>query len=351
MLELLAAWLFASVVIVSMSWANSADSAAGSPEGAGGEYSLHGGRLWLGGYVTLDGTVPESDRASLELGDLGLLVRYELTPTLAFFNETDLVDTVTLVEHDGLQRGSKVLLLERLYFDWSVAPELTLRVGKFLTPFGIWNVIRRAPLTWTLDRPVATQSAFPEHTTGFSVLYQATRGGWSLDATAYGQAQDELVRGASDVSASAVAGGRVVAGHSLGSAYLGVGLSGTAFDNRDTHRWEDAYGTDFDLTAWGNHLTGEFAYSHLRETDARREWGFYLQDVVPLYGTLYGVVRFEHVEPGRGRAANGPLLGLAWRVVPHVIVKADYQFADHQGSPSDDSSLERGFSAGLTFFF
>jgi hypothetical protein len=310
-----------------------------------------GSGLWLGGYATLEGTVPESGAASIGIGDLGLLARYELTPRLAFFSEIDLEDTVTLVEQSGLERGSRVLLLERLYLEWSPHPEFTLRVGKFLTPFGLWNVVRRAPLTWTVDRPVATQSAFPEHTTGFSLLYQTTRHGWSFDATAYGQAQEELVRGASDTSASGVAGARAVFGHGVGSAYLAMGLSSVVFRNRDTGRWEDAYGADLDVTVWGNHLTGECAYSHLRETHAAREWSFYLQDVVPLYGGVYGVLRFEHVEPRQGPTANGPLLGLTWHLVPHVILKADYQFVDHEGSPNAPSALERGFAASVTFFF
>ena len=316
----------------------------------GGYHVGHTG-LWLGGYASIDAEVPESGPATLEVGNLGLLARYELTPSLAFFNETDLEDTVRLVSHSGLERGSRVLLLERLYLEWTVKPELSVRFGKFLTPFGIWNVVRRAPLTWTVDRPVATQSAFPDHTTGASVLYQTTRHGWTFDATAYGQAQDELVRGASDISASAVGGGRAVAGHTLGRAYLALGFSAIGFKNVDTDRWEDAYGADLDLTFRGNRLTGEFAYSHLREPGASREWSFYLQDVVPLYRTLYGVVRFEHVEPRDGPAVNGPLIGLAWRALPHVLLKADYQFADHESAQRERSALERGFVAGVTFFF
>ena len=318
-----------------------------------GEWGYRVGQtgLWLGGFATLEGTVPQSSPASIGLGDVGLLVRYELTPSLAFFNETDLDDVVTLVEHSGLERGSRILLLERLYLDWSVKPEFTVRVGKFLTPFGIWNVIRRAPLTWTVDRPVATQSAFPEHTTGAQLIYQTTHHGWTLDATAYGQAQDELVRGAADTSGSAVGGGRMVAGHTLGAAYVAVGTSVAAFDNRDTERWEDAYGTDIDLSVWGNHLTGEFAYSRIREPNASDEWSFYLQDVQPLYRSLYGVGRFEHIEPRRGPVVNGMLIGIAWRPVAHVVFKADYQFADHEGSPLAPSALERGFAAGLTLFF
>ena len=316
----------------------------------GGYHVGHTG-LWVGGYATLEGNVPESGPLSLGLGDLGLLLRYELTPSLAFFNETDLDDTVTLEEGSGVERGSQVLQLERFYLDWSVSPQLTVRAGRFLTPFGIWNVIRRAPLTWTVDRPVATQNAFAEHDTGLGLLYGTTVHGWTLDATAYGQAEGEVVRGASDVSASSAEGTRFVAGHSLGSAYLNVGLSQTVFKNDDTHRWEDSYGTDLDLTAFGNHLIGEFAYTHLREADASREVSFYLQDVVPLVGTLYGVFRYEYIDPASGPTVNGELVGLAWRCRPHVIIKADYQFANHEGSPQEASALERGFVAALTLFF
>lgn len=342
------------LLVTAVSSGRAAESDPGlrlGPEGEQGGYRVGETGLWVGGYASLELEVPESDHARFELADLGLLVRYELTPSLAFFNETDVDDTVALVESEGIERGSKVLLLERLYLDWTPNPAVTVRFGKFLTPFGIWNVIRRAPLTWTVDRPVATQSAFPDHTTGLSLIYQTTRHGWSFDATAYGQAQDELVRGASDISASAVGGGRVVAGHALGAGYLALGLSGMAFENHDTDRWEDSYGTDLELTIGGNHLTGEFAYTRLREGRADDEWSFYLQDVVPLIGQLYGVLRFEHVEARRGLAGNGVLPGIAWRPLPHLVIKADYQFVDREGDPSEPSALERGFLAGVTVFF
>src|SRR5262245_10554686 len=335
----------------SIALAQAGDPAWGLAPDEGGGYRVGQTGLWLGGYATVEGEVPQSGPARIELGARGLLARSELTPQLAFFNETDLEDTVSLVEHDGIERGSKVVLLERLYLDWAATPELTLRFGKFLTPFGIWNVIRRAPLTWTVDRPVATQNAFPDHTTGLSLIYQTTRRGWSLDATAYGQAQDELVRGASDISATAVGGGRMVAGHTLGPAYLAVGVSGVAFDDLDTNRWEDSYGTDFDLTLRGNHLQGEFAYTKFRNVRASQEWSFYLQEVVPLYRELYGVLRFEFIDPRTGPDVTGPLIGLAWRVLPHVILKADYQFANHEGGSTERSALERGFLASVTVFF
>src|SRR5215510_11678191 len=346
-----ASLLFVAATALSGSAAPLEDQPVATAEGSAGGYEVPGTGLWLGGFATLEVEVPKSRPALLDLGDMGVLIRYQLTPTLTFFNETDLDDVVTLESGKGIERGSRVLLLERLYLDWSVTPQLTVRGGKFLTPFGIWNVIRRAPLTWTVDRPVATQSAFPDHTTWLGLIYQTTRHGWSLDATAYGQAQDELVRGASDISATAVGGGRMVAGHTLGPASLAVGVSGVAFDDLDTNRWEDSYGTDFDLTIRGNHLQGEFAYTKFRNVRASQEWSFYLQEVVPLYRELYGVLRFEFIDPRTGSDVTGPLIGLAWRVLPHVILKADYQFANHEGGSTERSALERGFLASVTVFF
>ena len=72
--------------------------------------------------------------------------------------------------------------VERLYLEALLTPTLTLRVGEVYTPFGLWNVVRRAPLTWTTERPAITESVFPQHATGLSLLYQATWHGWSIDA-------------------------------------------------------------------------------------------------------------------------------------------------------------------------
>lgn len=315
--------------------------------GAGGEgYHVGNTGLWLGGYLNIDGSVPESGPTSLALADAGLLARYELTPRVTLFNETDLEDSVTWPEGAGLQRGSQVLLLERLYADWSVTPSITVRTGKFLTPFGLWNVIRRAPLNWTVERPLAAQSVLPEHVTGLGLFYETTQQGWTLDGIAYAQPSDELVPNSDDTSASAIVGGRFAAAHTLGPTYVGTGMSAVAFKNSDTNLWEDTYGCDIEVTLWNNQFMGEFAYDRLRKNDPSHEWGLYLQDALPLYGNVFAVLRFEHFEPRQGPVVNGQLLGLAWRASPHIFLKADYQFADEP-----DSELVRGFVGGFVLFF
>src|SRR5262245_26242388 len=136
----------------------------------GGEVSrgweLGSSGFWAGGYVTNELDVLEGMPNTFSLADLGVLLRYQLTPTISFFNETDLDESLISEEGSGVHFGTRVLLLERLYADWQPRPDLTLRLGKFLTPFGLWNVVRRAPLTWTVESPLITESIFPDHITG-----------------------------------------------------------------------------------------------------------------------------------------------------------------------------------------
>ena len=315
-------------------------------ENGGNGYLVPVAPIWLGGDVTVNATVPESGKASLELDDVNLLVRYEPLPRLAFFSETRLENTLTVSVRGGARVESADVFVERLYADWLAGPHLTVRVGKFLTPFGVWNEIRRAPLTWTVERPLVTERIFPEHTTGVGVFYQATLHGWSIDATGYAPAQDELPLRSSDEAGLTLAGGRVAAAHEVGAAYLSFGLNGEGAERRGHGGLEPVAGADINLNVAGNDLIGEFAYARSPERFVDDEWGLYLQDAVPLWNDLYGVVRYEHFRSLHDGPIEAGLVGLVWRPYAHLIIKADYQLTN---KPSDD--VPRGLLASLSIFF
>jgi hypothetical protein len=307
--------------------------------------SLPGG-VWLAGDVTLTGEVPEGDPAKAELDDLSVLLRYEPVPRLALFTEIRLEDSLELVEGEELFEGPANLVIARLYGDWSVTPHLTVRAGKFFMPFGLWNVIHRAPLRWTVDEPaVVNEDVFPKHATGLSLIYQTTWHGWSLDATGYGPAQDKLAFRATPES-GLLFGGRAALGHSIGNAFAAIGLNAAEFRPDNAKDWTEAYGLDLDATVRSHHLTAEFIYTRLPAPRHRSQHGLYVQDAVPLTETLYGVVRFEYFQPPHGRAAAGQLIGLFWQPIDHVIVKADYQFADRKLE-----NLVPGFLASVSLIF
>lgn len=309
-----------------------------------GGYSIAGTGLWLGGDATLEIRVPKDGAASAFV-EPELLLRWEPTPTLAFFTETKLDEPVTWTSGRGVERGSRVLAIERLYLDWNPLPELTARGGKFLTPFGLWNQIRRAPLAWTVERPVVTERFFPEHATGLQLLYQTGWRGWSLDATAYGPAQDELSLTGDDDESGSIAGGRVAVGRAFGPAWVALGLNGAGIADGFADPWHAVGGFDLDVTAFGHLLTSELYYGPPRTGRTDNEWGFYLQDAIPLADGLHGVLRFEHYD-GPGDALEAGVFGVAWRPWRHLILKVDYQAGNR-----DVEDYERGFFASVTLFY
>ncbi len=303
--------------------------------------------LWLGGDLTVTGTVPDSGHhASIELDDINLLVRLEPHPRLSLFCETRLENTVKITEGHGADLDSSDLFVERLYADWLAGPHLTVRIGKFLTPFGVWNQIRRAPLTWTVERPLVTDATFPQHTTGIGLFYQATLHGWSIDGTLYGPAQDQLPLRSSNESNVTLVGGRLVAAHSVGPAYLTIGLSSGGAERRKQNGLQPMAGADLNLSIGDNDLLGEFVYARSPEDGIDDEWGVYLQDSVPLRQNLWGVVRYEHFRSFSNGSIDGGQIGVAWRLNTHLILKADYQL-----TTKSSEEFPRGLLASIALFF
>lgn len=70
--------------------------------------------------------------------------------------------------------------IERFQLDWIAHPKLTVRMGQFLTPFGVWNVDHGSPTVITPRKPWPVGVGwFPERQTGIELL-----GG--LDVSRYG---------------------------------------------------------------------------------------------------------------------------------------------------------------------
>jgi hypothetical protein len=306
------------------------------------------GNLWISGDATVTVDAPETQPTTFELDDVSLLARWEPLSRLAFFGELRLENLFEVAEHEGVITSGGIVEIERLYAETLLTPQLSLRVGKVFTPFGLWNVISRGPLTWTVEEPAITENVFPQRATGLSLLYQKTWRGWSLDATAYAPAQNQIqFRKAEDegLDSGLLFGGRVAAGRDFGPAFASLGLNAAGFTRRESREWFTATGLDLEVYAGGHEITGELTY-RVPASGGRTTHGLYLQDAIPIVRTLYGVLRFEYYRRPDGPAATGQLVGLFWRPIPNVVLKTHYIFGTRRLE-----NFETGFQASLSLLF
>lgn len=303
----------------------------------------------LGGYAVAayDGTVDEPGgpawRAGLDA--LSGFLWWDVGGRWRFFTEVELEHGL-IATSDEITADDAYLGLERLYFDYGYSDSLKLRLGKFLTPVGHWNLIHAAPLVWTTSRPLITEATFPVNATGAmltGVLHWLPRG---LEYSVYGSPGQELFPNP-EIDTFEEAYGLHLSTELL--PQLNVGLSFVDFElDSSADQRRRLYGIDFQWNWHRYELTGEFAYRVTSLTNAERdEQGGYLQLVAPLGERLFAVVRYEAFrDTAATEDLNVYLGGLTYRPRPGLVLKAEYSRAT-----DNDIDARDGLQASFAVLF
>lgn len=346
----LAAFLFVSSV-APPAWAQaeqeSGDAAAAAPRLDSRGIELAEGRLWVSAFFNLAFEALDDHPEEVNLDDIGVLARYEVSDRLALFAAVEIEDFATWTDGEGTSAASERPAVERLYADVALSPQSTLRIGKTLSPFGIWNPIRRAPLTWTVERPLVTEISFPLHSTGLMVTRRGGAGLWSIDGDLYVQPAGELDRISDEKAADGLVGGRASVARPLANGFATAGLNAAYFEDRDSGDQEYAVGLDVDLTLGRERVTAEIVASDGEVDDDAVQWGGYVQAVHPLWRGLFAVVRGEVVGLRGTDDFTSVVLGLAYRSDSgRWMLKVNYQFSNNAVDDRSD-----GPSVALSLLF
>lgn len=300
----------------------------------------------LGGYgVASSGeTAGEADwRTAIDA--LSALLWWDGGGRWHFFSETELEDA--LVAEPGRTTTDEAdVVLERLYVDYTPSDALKLRVGKFLTPVGRWNLVHAAPLVWTTSRPLITTATFPTNATGLMLYGLSTVSGRTLEYSLYGSPGIELAPNPDLDTFEEALGGRL---NLTLRPELQLGASIVSFEQRraaDEHK--TLYSADFLWSHRRHEVSAEYAL-RVRElsTEHRDERGAYLQWVAPLTQRLYGVLRFESFrESGAPRDLSLFLAGVNFRPRPALALKAEISHA-----LETDVEVDDGFRASFAVLF
>jgi hypothetical protein len=325
-----------------------AEAAHDSGYQLGQGYELRSLGLTVGGYANVVFADDESRSARLSPADLSLFLTYRPAERWQFFAEIEVGEAFEL-SADGVRTEDADFDLERLYLDYTLMPAASVRLGKFLTPIGRWNVLHAAPLVWTTSRPLITQRAFARQATGAMVFGSLLVAGNDLDYSLYADDSDELdpereraetvgpnVLPAQNFDNAAGANLR----YSMYEDQLQLGLSYANFEIEGSRERKNLVGADLRWTPGRAEITAEAVYRASTGGDENDEWGAFLQAAVPLKGNLFGVVRGEIYDGAAGNeAAVLGTAGIAYRPSPPIVLKLEHLWGSNNRLLSPDAWL------------
>jgi hypothetical protein len=352
------------------------------------------GRTAVGGYAEGNAnwfrTDGVSDGLSMELRRFNIFVYSTAGTRLRVASELE------------FEHGTEEISLETALLDFLVTPSLVFRGGIILPPIGGFNVNHDAPRYEFVERPLVSTRVIPATLSeiGFGAHGRLGRGSVSASYDVYlvnglgdgvllnAEGRTHLASGrheerfAEDNNGSPAVTGRVAIRHrglgEAGASYYGGAYNTYRVEGETVApaRWVSLAALDLSTDVLGVALSGEVAAAwidvptDLAEVFAERQWGVYLDAVIPVWRpriralrdpVINAAIRLERVDLNVGRFAStgeriydeitAVSLGLGFRPVSGTVIRANYRYAssrDPQGNPAERTG---GFQFGFATYF
>lgn len=357
-------------------------------------FIVSAGATAVGGYVEGNANYLRTDGIgeglSMELRRFNVFLFSAIGRRIRFISELE------------FEHGVEKIGLESALVDFTVNPSFVLRGGILLPPIGAFNVNHDGPRYEFVDRPLVSTRIVPATLAevGFGAHGRLAPKGFALSYDAYlvnglgdgvilnQTGRTDLSSGKSesrfgeDNNGSPAMTGRIAAQWrrfgELGLSYYG-GVYNTyrvEGERVDEPRWLSIFAVDFNTAIRRLVLRGEIAWARVNVPDdlaellGERQWGFYLDAVLPVWrpairGLPNPVVslglRLERVDFNQGSFSSTGLRiydeisavvgSLSFRPVSGTVFRANYRwesFRDAQGNPP---SRTGGFQVGLATYF
>ncbi|RMF83353.1 MAG: hypothetical protein D6739_07310 [Nitrospirae bacterium] len=306
-----------------------------------GEERFHWGAapLRLQGYTSVAFERREGRPATFDQEEFSLYFNSGISDRVSVFAEVELLhDRRRTDPETGRAEDVGRVRLERALVDYHPSDRFQLRAGKFLTPFGDWNVNHADPLQFTTSVPLAVDSVFPESSTGLMVRGSLEAAGLEFAYrlwVANGRGRDPDRH---DANFRKAYGARLIVEPRPG---LELGLS--LLDDADD-RVEEAHERDFGLDLrwlWGGlEVKGEGVVSQASGGDSPGSpEGLFLQGAYTV-GRLTPVVRGEWFRRRTARHAERRwVAGAAYRLLAPTLLKVEVQRTLGGDGPGGNTAL------------
>jgi len=307
--------------------------------------------LRIGGYSSIHLYKIDPQPTTLSVQDLSLFLTKNFGNRMRLFTEMEIGDAIDINKDETTTKNAD-FDIERLYLDYHAYQGVTLRLGKFLTPIGQWNLIHADPLVWTVSRPLTTSAAFSKHASGAMVYGIVPVAGNDLDYWLFSDNTDALDPAEREEKAfdSDGASTRVknnferANGMRLQYHLLGDRLTlGTTYLDYRLQQPEESYrlaGLDFSWSGHAVNLSGEAIYRKADNNSIADEHGAYLQGVVPLPKHFYLVGRHEQYQSSfLPERAVINTIGFNYRPQPAMAFKVEHRSGSNNTEMAPDGWL------------
>ncbi|WP_298497981.1 hypothetical protein [uncultured Algibacter sp.] len=348
----------------------------------------YGKAVTVGAYGELTYNQPEALNGELDIQRLVLLFGYKFNDKTQFVTELEVEHTVEL-------------FVEQAFVNYNVAPNVSLRGGLMLVPFGIINEFHEPTTFNGVERPSVDNVIIPTtwRELGVGVTGRFNEISLGYQAYIFNGFKSTSFNGEGGVNgvlkgSNGLRSGRQKAIQSTvdsptlsmkfdyyGIPGLRLGLSGYFGDTQAEDDVEDIDGANIGISMFGldaryayqrftargqfvhGSLSGTEDYNNLTGQDLGSELqGWYLEAAYNLLPQekqqrLFAFARYEQYDTHAGTEGiqrndaynrNDLTTGLSYHIAPGVVLKGDYQFRDNAVSGGDVAN-RLNFGIGVWF--
>lgn len=135
--------------------------------------------ITAGGYISTK-YKNTNEKEELELDDIAFLLYGDINDRFSFLLELESAGTYIHYLNNGKTEENLDFQIERAYLQYLHNEYLTVRLGKFISPVGLWNLIPIVVFRETSQKPRVTTELFPKFTTGVDISVKTNDIKWNF---------------------------------------------------------------------------------------------------------------------------------------------------------------------------
>jgi len=292
------------------------------------EYQLGHG-VEIGPYLSIGGYFSanfENSQLTKEymIDDVAIMAYGRLDDRLSYLLELEAVEFLVRDFGEGTTSTNMKFRIERAYVGYKLNDYADLRVGKFITPIGHWNLNPINVLRDTTSNPRYAQEIFPKFTTGVMLWgYLPSDDSWTYNI--FGQHNKDLDANYNNIETDDYYGVEVK--KRFGELEVGA--------NMGDYEVEEEHFRYYGVTLKYEHdrvqILSEYsalAYNNIdSDGDTHEKYAYYVQGRYKLSSQHYLVSRYEQFTDDFHDVEEEILLfGYNYRPIHPVSIKCEYQF-------------------------